>query len=80
MAWWEALIAIYFVTHFLGIPVIGWVQEEFGVSFLSPRTLYKYCKVNLFGAGFLWLLHLIFTPIYALIGLFIWLCTAGRKD
>ena len=80
MLWWEILIVIYFATHFLGIAVIGWVQEEFGVTFLSPYTLYKYCKVNLFGAIFLWLLHLAFTPIYALIGLFIWLCTTGRID
>ena len=73
MLWWQILIIVYIVTHFIGIIVIAWSQNEFGAPFLSPYALYKYRKVNLFGSIFLWMLHLVFTPIYALIGLFIWL-------
>lgn len=79
LLWWQILIIIYIVTHFLGIIVMAWTQTELDITFLSPYALYKYCKVNIFGAIFLWALHLAFTPIYALIGLVIWLCTLGVK-
>ena len=77
--WWVVLIVLYFISHVAGVAQIEYTEEEFDFAFLSPYTLYKYCKVNIFGAGFLWLLHLAVTPIYALIGLFIWLCTLGVK-
>ena len=77
--WWVILIVFYLISHIAGVGQIQYTAEEFDFAFLSPYTLYKYCKVNVFGAIFLWLLHLTVTPIYALIGLFIWLCTIGRK-
>lgn len=79
MVWWLILIILYLISHAIGVVQLQYTAEEFDFVFLSPYTLYKYCKVNVFGAIFLWLLHLAFTPIYALIGLFIWLCTARVK-
>lgn len=77
--WWIILIISYVITHALSVGIIAHTEDKYGFAFLSPYTLYKYCKVNVFGAIFLWLLHLAVTPIYALIGLFIWLCTTGRR-
>lgn len=79
MEWIVVLIVAYIITHAMGAGQIAYTEDRFGFAFLSPYTLYKYCKVNIFGAIFLWLLDLVFTPVYALIGLFIWLCTIGRK-
>lgn len=76
--WWVGLIVLYVISHVGGVAQIAYTYEKFKFSFLSPYTLYKYCKVNIFGTMFLWVLHLVVTPIYALIGLFIWLCTIGR--
>ena len=45
--WWVILIVLYLISHVAGGGQIQYTVEEFDFAFLSPYTLYKYCKVNI---------------------------------
>lgn len=55
----------------------GWLHSD-DYPFLLPTTIYKNNSVNWFGAIFLYILYCLTTPIWAVITLFIYLCTVGR--
>ena len=83
MLWLKILISAYCVTH--GLAVLIWcaimdiTDGKDGHLFWNPWLIHKCNKVNWFGAIFIYLLYFAIVPIFALIGLFIWLCTTGVK-
>ena len=82
MEWYQGILIAYIVLHIITFTV--WVAAESDGfdcvwPWLLPKTIYDTCKVNWFGAIFLYIIYFITTPLWA-IGTFIyWCCTVGRK-
>ena len=53
--------------------------EARGVEFVNPFWIYRYIKVNFFGAAFLCLVFNLVCPIVSFGYWFYKLCTVGRK-
>ena len=76
------LIAIYCVTHLVGLIVL--MDSQFNISYgdwpiTLPKHIYRDVRVNWFGATLLYLLYFITTPLFAIGTIIYWLCTFGRK-
>lgn len=81
--WLKILISVYCIAHGLAVFIWGSIVStpggEDGRLFWNPWLIHKCNKVNWFGAIFIYLLYFAIVPMFALIGLFIWLCTVGRE-
>lgn len=81
--WLIVVITIYLCTHTFGLsPLIlteEWEDDSGPYILLNPKLIYNNVKVNCFGAIFLYLLYFIYIPGIAIVGVFQWLFTIGRK-
>ena len=69
---------------FTHVPLICVVADEFTLLeaediFLLPKEIYDMVDVNYFGAALLYILYFLVVPIFAVIAIFKWLFTVGRK-
>ena len=55
------------------------IANSFGIEFVNPMVIYKWTRVNWFGAFFLAALYGVMCPICAIGYWFYKLCTVGRK-
>ena len=81
MFWWERLIIFYIISHVfvvLGLSITDGYGDN-GFAWLNPLFIYRYAKVNWFGAGFIALVANAAFPIIAIIYWMYKLCTVGRR-
>lgn len=69
------LVLVYISFHAVGIIILA----EFDFIYHPGDIYYNSDSLNWFGAIFLWLLWVIFCPVWAFVGFMIWVCTVGRR-
>lgn len=76
-AW--SLVGVFILMIAQGIQTRGAIVMADGWEFVNPVHIYKYNKVNWFGAIIVALIYSALCPIGAVIYWFYKLCTVGRK-
>ena len=71
------IVVFYVLSHLIGFAI--WDTYNTQYPFLLPKSIYNICKVNWFGAMFIYLVYFVSTPLYAIDTFTWWLCTVGRK-